>query len=358
MLGAASLCIGLVILTSCASTPPIVDAGGERLPHSIASMEDIELGGIAQRVWFRARDRRAPPLIVLHGGPGAAEGALFRRFNAGLEDDYLVVHWEQRGTGRSYPPARAAPPTIERLLDDLDALVRHVQARFGARRVVLLGHSFGTVLGVLYARAHPDKVAAAVSVAQVVAPPVGDGLAYAYARRAAAARGDGEATRKLAALGPPPHDIDQTLELGRWLEKLGGVFHARLSTGQLIWEALKTDEATLLDLVRFGQGNRFSLEALWPELIRLDLRPNVRFDVPVFFVAGRHDWRTPSVLAEDWWRSLQAPCKRWFWFEKSAHNAPFEQPRAFVDLMRTEVLPVARGEVRCSGVTVASVDGD
>jgi pimeloyl-ACP methyl ester carboxylesterase len=356
--GAAALCIGLVVLVSCASTPPIVDAGGKPLPHSIASMEDIELGGIEQRVWFRARDRRAPVLIVLHGGPGAAEGALFRRFNAGLEDDFLVVHWEQRGTGRSYPPARDAPPTIGRLLDDLDELVRHVQVRFGARRIVLLGHSFGTVLGMLYARAHPDKVAAAVSVAQVVAPPVGDKLAYAYARRAAAARGDADATRRLQALGPPPHDVDQALELGRWLEKFGGVFHTRLSTGQLIWAALTTDEATLLDLVRFGQGNRFSLEALWPELLRLDLRTNHRFEVPVFFIAGRHDWRTPSVLAQDWWRSLQAPCKRWFWFERSAHNAPFEQPRAFVQLLRTEVAPVARGNVRCSGTITASVDGD
>lgn len=358
MFGSAALCLGLVILAGCGSTPPIVDAGGQPLPHSIATMEDIELGGITQRVWFRARDRRAPPLIVLHGGPGAAEGALFRHFNPDLEGDYLVVHWEQRGTGRSYPPARAAPPTIDRLLADLDDLVRHVQDRFGARRVVLLGHSFGTVLGALYAHAHPDRVAALVSVAQVVAPTVGDGLAYEYARREAVARSDENAKRRLAAIGPPPHDVDRTLELGRWLEKFGGVFHTRLSTGQLIWAALMTEEATLLDLVRFGQGNRFSLEALWPELRRLDLRSAVRFEVPVLFIAGRHDWRTPSPLAESYWQALQAPCKRWFWFERSAHNAPFEQPQAFVALMRAEVLPLARSEAPCRGATVASIDGD
>ena len=346
------LCLAL---GACAGTPPIVDAAGRPVPGSVAAMESVTLGGIAQSVWFRARDQRALPLIVLHGGPGVSEAALFRHFDADLEDDFLVVHWEQRGTGRSYPPARDAPPTLERLLGDLDELVEHVRRRFGASRVALLGHSFGTVLALRYAHAHPDKVAVSVSVAQVVAPVAGDRLGYHYALSEAARRRDDAALESLRRIGPPPHDVDQTLALGRHLERYGGVFHGDLSTGKLIWAALSEPEVTLLDIVRFGQGNRFSLETLTAELNALDLRSLDRFDVPIVFIEGRHDWRTPSSLAESYWNVLKAPCKRLVWFEASAHNPPFEQPRAFVDVMRTEVLPIARGQA-CEGAAVRSID--
>jgi len=348
---AAVVALTCLALVACAWTPPFVDHEGRPLPGSIATMEDVVLGGIAQRVWFRARDRHAPPLIVLHGGPGVSEGALFRHFDAALEDDYLVVHWEQRGTGRSYWPARDTPPTLKLLLGDLDELVGHVRHRFGASRVVLLGHSFGTVLALLYARAHPDKVAASVSVAQVVATQAGDRIGLEFALREAARRGDDAALESLRRLGPPPHDVDRTLELGRFLERFGGVFHGDLSTGQLIWAALRQPETTLLDVARFGIGNRFSLAALMPELSVLDLRMQVRFDVPVFFLEGRYDWRTPSKLAEAYWTTLIAPCKRLVWFESSAHNPPFEQPQEFLAVMHSDVLPLARGERPCHGAS-------
>ena len=160
------------------------------------------------------------------------------------------MYWDQRGTGRSDVAARQdAPLTITRLLDDLDELIENVGKRFGAQRVVLLGHSFGTVLGVLYALEHPGRVAAVVSASQVVAPAIGDQLAYRHVADEAARRNDRHVLDALGRLGPPPHDVDGMLAMDRWLERYGGIFYnGRLTTGHLIAAALATQEVTVLDL--------------------------------------------------------------------------------------------------------------
>ena len=92
----------VLALSGCTWTRPFTDGQGRVVAGSVATMEMIELGGVRQSVWYRGRDVKAPALILLHGGPGASASALFRQYDAELEDRYLVVYWEQRGTGRSY----------------------------------------------------------------------------------------------------------------------------------------------------------------------------------------------------------------------------------------------------------------
>jgi pimeloyl-ACP methyl ester carboxylesterase len=148
----------LLLVAACVHTQPFKDAKGHALPGSIAAMEMVPIGGISQSVWLRGISRSNPLLILLHGGPGVSESALFRHFNSGLEQHFLMVYWEQRGTGRSYhadiPPQSM---TIRQFLHDLDELVDWARQRFGKDKVVLLGHSWGTVLGTIYACRHPEK---------------------------------------------------------------------------------------------------------------------------------------------------------------------------------------------------------
>jgi pimeloyl-ACP methyl ester carboxylesterase len=330
-------------LADAASTPPFRDAAGRELQGSVASMEMASIGGIEQSLWLRGRDVRNPPLVLLHGGPGASEGALFRRYNAALEDHFIVAYWDQRGAGRSFHQGIPAESmTIERFLLDLDEVVDLVRRRFGHERVVLVGHSWGTVLGVLYARRHPDKVAAYVGVAQVVDMAQGARLSREFAIAEATRRDDRAALEALEDIAAPPRSVDERLALGRWVERLGGVFHAPLSTGKLIWSALQADEVGFADVVRFGRGNRFSLEALERETVALELPSRgSRFAMPVVFALGRHDHHVPSVLAAEWFARIESPCKRLVWFEGSAHNPPFEEPEAFNRLLSEIVRPAA-----------------
>jgi proline iminopeptidase len=317
-------------------TPPFLDADGRLRPGSVAVMERIDLGGSRQSVWIRGADRRKPLLVLLHGGPGASESALFRAYVPQLEEHFIVVYWEQRGTGRSWlPAARRDALSTRRLLLDLDALVRHLGARFGQQQVVLLGHSWGTVLGVLYASEHPERVAHLVGVAQVVQVVEGQRLEQDFVRQGARARGDVHVLRELDGIGPPPLDVPRLLRQGDLSERYGAVFHGGMRTHDLLLAALGTNEAAPVDLVLFGLGNRFSLEKLWPEYIGVDLvRTHRTLQVPITLMIGRHDRHVPAELARQWFDGLSAPRKQWIWFEHSAHNPPFEEPQAFVAAMR------------------------
>ena len=339
-----SLLGALIVLgaSGCTWTRPFTDRDGRVIPGSIATMEMIELGGVRQSVWVRGRDVSAPALILLHGGPGASESALFRQYDSALEDHFLVVFWEQRGAGRSYhADLPRSSMTIDRMVQDLDELADSVRARYGKRRVALLGHSWGTILGTLYASRHPEKVSVYIGVAQIANFGEGERISLAWALREAESRGDTRALARLRALAPAPRSVDDELALGRRVERLGGSMRGGLSTGKLIWAALRSDEAGIMDLIRFGRGNRFSLEALRPQYARVDLTRIRCFEVPVIFMLGRHDWHVPSVLAAEYFDAIEAPNKRLVWFEQSAHNPPFEEPGAFVRAMLAHVRPFA-----------------
>jgi pimeloyl-ACP methyl ester carboxylesterase len=333
-----------LLSAGCVHTAPFTDSKGHIIPHSIASMEKINIGGLPQSVWFRGLSQSNQALILLHGGPGATEAPLFRHYNSALEEHYLVIYWEQRGTGRSFssdiPPASM---TIERFVLDLDELVELVKRRFGQDKVVLLGHSWGTVVGTLYTARYPEKVAAYVGVAQMANIPYGRRLAYDFALSEAHNRQDAKAVTELEEIGPPPYaSVDDLLAVETWTQRFGGVNHSDLSTGKLIWTALCTDEANLIDLIKFGQGNRFSLTHLEGEISRLDLSESYRsFAAPIVFFLGRYDRHVPSVGAEQYFDAIQAPCKRLVWFEQSGHNPPFEEPDRFNGVMIKDVLSLA-----------------
>jgi pimeloyl-ACP methyl ester carboxylesterase len=348
--GPTMLLLGVCSMAACGvHTEPFRTADGSIVAGSIATMETATIGGIRQHLWFRGRDRSAPVLLLLHAGPGVSEAVLFRRYDAALEERFLVAYWEQRGAGRSYDPD--IPPqsmTIAQFLNDLDEVVDLIRRRFGRDTVVLAGHSWGTVLGTLYAEAHPEKVAAYVGIGQIVDVRESGRLSYEYALGAAERRGERRAAREISAIGPAPRSVDGMLALREWVDHFGGAFHADLSIGDFVRTMLTSDEANLADLWYLRQGSRASLELLWPEMCTLNLRAYRSFAVPIFFFLGRHDWQMPASIAAAYFDTIEAPCKRLVWFEESGHYIPFEEPRKFERVLVEDVLPLASaGERRC-----------
>ena len=326
-----SLLTMAVLLAACAGTP--------KIPGGIAEVQDLRLNGFQQRVWVRGESARNPVLLVLHGGPGLSETALFRHYDAALERDFTVVYWDQRGTGRSYSRRlRASDLSVEKMLGDVDALIAWIKARLGVSRVVLLGHSWGSLLGLRYAERHPENVAAYVGVGQIVDMPRGEEMSYRFTLEEARRRDDRAAIRELEKIGPPPHELDEVYVQRRWLTELGGAFGPDRTQSQLLWAALSEKEFGLVDMSLFGRGLKFSLRALWPQLREYRLT-QTRFAVPVFFFLGARDHQVPAPLAEEYFKKIESPCKKLVWFERSGHYLPFEEPEKFMRVMREDVRP-------------------
>lgn len=339
---ALALGVSLVWLLWPTSTPAIVDAEGTSVFGSIAEEEWVEVNGLQQWTLTRGRDRDNPVLLVLHGGPGAGEFAWFRAYNNNLEDEFVVVHWDQRGAGKSFDPDTPAETmNLPQFIADIDVVVDHLLAKFGRERVVILGHSWGSLLGTTYTAAHPDKVSAYVGTGQVADMTDNESVSYEFALAEAIRLQHQQAIEELTQIGSPPYSVEATLIQRRWLTEFGGgLTRDGRSQLSLARDALATPEFNLLDLAALVRSALFSMDHLWDQIggINLD-QTYLSFEVPVFFVLGRHDYQTPSVLAEAYFNRLTAPGKELFYFENSAHAPPWEEPDRFFDVMVNRVKP-------------------
>ena len=141
-----SVALGLLALRP-ASTSPIEGSG------AIATLEGLSLGGVEQTILIRGLDRTAPVLLYLHGGPGFAHLPLAPRYSDELEKHFVVVHWDQRGAGASCEGVNHDELTLEQIVADTIELSERLALRFGGSgRIVLLGHSWGSVVGALAAQ--------------------------------------------------------------------------------------------------------------------------------------------------------------------------------------------------------------
>jgi pimeloyl-ACP methyl ester carboxylesterase len=322
-------------------TPPFRGANGEILPGSIAEIGYRRLGGLDQWVMIRGENLANPPLIFLHGGPGFSELRFFRHCNAPLEKSFTVVYWDQRGTGKSFD--REIPKssmTVEQFIADLDELVDAVCTRLEKTRVVIFGHSWGSALGVLYAARFPEKVAAYVGSGQIGDWAAGESSSYAFALAEAQRLDHRNALEELRAMGPPPYSASSLWKERTWLQRFDGQMGPRAlwNLGRII---LGGTEYSILDLPNLMRGWRFSLDAMWTEVSRLNLMKMVpALQMPVFFFLGRRDHFVPAETSVAYFDLLTAPSKKLVWFEASAHEPFVDEPAKFNTAMVELLRPV------------------
>lgn len=325
------------------STPPFRDAGGRIPASSIAVAEHWRINGVDQSVVIRGRDRANPVLIWLHGGPGSGETPILRSFNSQLEDHFTVVYWDQRLAGQTLDPF-APPParlTVADMLSDLDVLVDRTRARLGHDKVLLVGHSWGTMLGVIYASRHPDKVTAYVGIGQMADKPTAETASYDYTVDQARTRGDAKALADLKKIGPPPYSGDGIFIERAWLSKFGGSTHAALGLPKMILIGVQEPESNWRDLWATNHGGLLGYKLLEPQLLSTNLdRTYTRFEVPIFIAAGRYDHVTDATLSKAYFDRITAPQKGFIWFDQSGHDPHLEEAAKFNSWMIAAVRPV------------------
>jgi len=321
-----------------------------RSSAGIESLEQIDVRGDRQWIFLRGEKRSAPILLVLHGGPGSAQLPLTRHFDAGLVDHFIVAHWGQPGAGKSLGwGVRPSRLTIERYVEDTIAVAEQLRSRFHRSRVVLLGHSWGTVVGTYAVARRPDLFSAWVSVGTDVIPAQAEEIGYRWVLGRARAADHEAAIRALEEIGPPPYDSLLEVQTERdWLEVFGGGGSHRPEGGPGYFaRALTSPEYSSLDLLRLVLGKLISVAAtFWDYLDTVDLIEQVpRLEVPVFFLQGRHDYNTPGELVERYYEALVVPRgKQLVWFEESAHRPHLDETEKFARVLEERVLPLAEPE--------------
>jgi proline iminopeptidase len=257
---------------------------------------------------------------------------LFRYFNGSLEKHFVVVYWDQRGAGRSFDAkADARRLTIAQHLADLDTVVNYLKESLGQDKIILMGHSWGAVLGLLYTHAYPEKVSAFIAVNPLVSLRESQQAQCDFVLEEATRRHDSKTLRRLQEIGTPPYQkASQALAMERVAQRYGAMFHTEPNRGWVMLRAIFSGLVTPWEIPRLIHANNVSLDAMNEQLLGLDLTRSVRsLDVPVLFFLGRYDRHTDANIAATYFETLHAPVKRLLWFEKSAHNIPFEEPGFF-----------------------------
>jgi len=315
-------------------------------PKGIDSLEQVTLGGAKQWILVRGHDKSNPVMLHLHGGPGAADIAVARHYDSELVKHFVMVHWDQKGAGKSYDPKIPLETmTREQFISDALELSEMLRNRFAAEKIYLVGHSWGSEIGTYAVARKPELFHAYVGIGQVVNNLEAEKISYQYTLDKATETGNQEAMQELKDIAPPPYDEhDKILVQRKWLDRFGGVSHQEISFNDLIKIGLTSPDYSLYDGIRFFRGEPFSSNALWNTTFETDLFKQVpRLDVPVYFFVGRYDYNTPFELVEHYYEQLEAPKgKHLIWFENSGHMIPFEESEKYCDILINTVLKEMR----------------
>ena len=305
-----------------------------------AAWNEIELNGRRQWVSVRGAEH-APVLLFVHGGPGASEFPQRRRYLRELERDWLVVDWDQPGAGRSFRGNETSETlTLESLVDDGVALVERLAGDYGDRPVVLVGHSFGTVLGVRIAARTSQHLAAYVGASQVVNWALQEDRSYDWALQEARRTGHHKAQAALDRVGRPVAGQYATGTTGvktqrRWLGTLGGVAANPRFVPLWALSVFTSAGYPLASKLHYLKAMDRSMDLLWPTLCeQVDFkRDALEVTVPVHLFAGRQDRITDLAQIQEWHAVVRAPSKRLDVVDGAGHLNLYEQPDRFITFM-------------------------
>jgi pimeloyl-ACP methyl ester carboxylesterase len=283
-------------------------------------------------------------LLFLHGGPGDATNPWgYAGFRNWLKY-FTVVQWDQRGTGRTFGrngAAAASTITVERMVQDGVELAELLSKRLQKDKIVLVGHSWGSILGVFMAKARPELFYAFVGTGQVADPTRNYAVAYAALVDRAARDGNSRALGELNEVGPPPYKDGKGFAVQRkWSNLFEG---ADVFLASTLGFALTAPGYSLGDINDWFDGQGVSAEQLVPQTSVLD--PKLlggEFAVPVFVIQGAEDFTTPTSLAKAYVNSLHAPRKAFVTIDGAGHFAVFTKQDAFLKELRARVLPLIR----------------
>lgn len=310
----------------------------------------ITIEGIEQYLQIRGEDRNNPVILWIHGGPGFPLTYLTYYYQTALEKDYTVVCWEQRGCGRTfYRNKDNSNLTIEQLLADTDGVIDYLRERFGQEKIIIIGQSWGTVLGMEYINIHPEKVFAYIGVGQVINFFRGKVYAAECAMEKAAVNGSNEdaellencieqlsGTKNIENLDIKSLEkmIITSLKYLRCSGEMSGmkqIFTAitspEMSWNDVKWFLFASNSQNIIS----SQSNL--VDYMYFQFDVMDL--SERYDIPICFIQGDNDWITPTNLVDNYYSGVTAQKKEMIIINNAGHTPFLDAPEQFCEAVKT-----------------------
>lgn len=312
--------------------------------------ELIAIGGIKQYILHLPAPGEKPILLYIHGGPGVSCAHFGTSLKKVFGETATLVFWDQRGTGKTFTNNKTSVPSTELLLKDLHEVVEYLKGYYNKEKIIILGHSWGTVLGSLYALRHPENLLCYIGVGQLVCVRDNEKVCYEKTKEAIDAAGNRRDKLILDSLGEYPGDDLQVMfeEKLPKLRKLMGKYKVGMKMG--VKNTLRIFTSPIFkfsDIAAIKGGINIS-SSINSELAEFDLREgNKEYKVPVFYVLGDRDFQTPYTIAASYLENVIAPKKKIWMIKDAGHLTPLDKPKEFTKAIKEicELLKV--GGVNC-----------
>jgi len=311
-------------------------------PTGVEFLGAVPIGGIQMWVSARGVNRKNPVIVYVHGGPGYVSMPMSWWSTRGWEEYFTVVQFDQRGAGKTYllnDPEKVRPTlTEERMIRDVEEVIEWARKTFDKKQVILLGHSYGSFLGLEIAQRHPEWLSSYIGVGQAVNVLEGERRGWRFAMDEASLDNNDEAIRALEGIAPyaeagKPVTIEQLYVQRKWLTYYGGAMAYRKDTQTESALSKLSPDYTPEEIGHIWDGNAWSTPVLLPLLMNERPAPR-KLKVPLVLFLGRYDRNVNSEVAAEWFEKVKAPRKEIVWFEHSAHLLITEEPgKALVSLV-------------------------
>lgn len=288
------------------------------------------IGGIEQWIQIGGDSPDNPVLLFLHGGPGASTRMAAAAWKS-WERYFTVVHWDQRGAGKTFERNGAhgcGQLTLERMIADGIEVAEFLLAHLRQDKIIVVGHSWGSALGVHMVKRRPELFAAFVGTGQLVNLQRNEEFNHARQLQWARAAGNDEALTALIEIGPPPYRDPKKLgALRDWADVLapgaGDDVRPR--------PPLPSEDFSAADREALMKGFMFTVSQLYEEFCAIDLPAlGLEFAIPMFCIMGEYDQQTAMELASEYFAAIDAPRKAFICIEGCHHFVVMNRPDDFL----------------------------
>ena len=328
---------GFLLLT----LPLFVSAQGNADKHNSSQKERIHeqkfilINGIEQWVTIKGETTK-PVLLFLHGGPGSPMSPYSDSLFKDWEKDFIIVQWDQRGTGKTFgkiAPGELTPEylksnvlTVEQMTSDGIQLSEYLMKRLAKSKIILFGTSWGSVLGVKMATKRPELYYAYIGHSQIVNPS-NDVTLYDRVYQMAQKVNDTGSLEMLSTIGKPPYsrakDIGKLLRVVKKYERINSIPAPNAWFVESAVYANEKDSQHRSDGDDYSFVNYMGDKGIGVSSMRSTINlinDNLEFKIPVYFIQGSEDLLTPREMTKEYFDKLKAPQKKYFLLPETAHG--------------------------------------